>query len=59
MGTCAETCVTKYEFSREEQDDYSHESYRPRTGGDQDGQVQEEIAIVEIEGTQGQNGRRR
>src|SRR5690348_17106807 len=28
MGTCAETCVTKYEFSREEQDDYSHESYR-------------------------------
>src|SRR5213592_4058826 len=28
MGTCAEACVSKYNFSRQEQDDYSRESYR-------------------------------
>src|SRR5918997_4317553 len=28
MGNCAESCVQKYTFSREAQDDYSHESYR-------------------------------
>ena len=28
MGGCAELCVSKYAFTREEQDDYSLESYR-------------------------------
>src|SRR5437016_5700965 len=28
MGTCAETCVAKYKFTREAQDDFSRESYR-------------------------------
>ena len=28
MGGCAEMCVSKYSFTREEQDDYSLESYR-------------------------------
>ena len=28
MGNCAEACASKYTFTREQQDDYSHESYR-------------------------------
>jgi len=28
MGTCAEMCVSKYQFTREQQDEFSRESYR-------------------------------
>src|SRR3954451_12152601 len=28
MGNCAEACVTKYSFTREQQDEFSRESYR-------------------------------
>jgi acetyl-CoA C-acetyltransferase len=53
MGNCAESCVSKYEFSRESQDDYSLESYRRAQAAIQGGKFKKEIAIVEIEGKKG------
>src|SRR5215210_7032558 len=55
MGNCAEACVTKYKFSREEQDDYSRESYRRAQDATRDGKFKKEIAVVEIEGKKGKS----
>jgi acetyl-CoA C-acetyltransferase len=55
MGTCAESCVKKYEFTREEQDDFSHESYRRAQDAIQSGKFKKEIAVVEIEGKKGKS----
>src|SRR5436309_3213272 len=46
MGTCAEACVSKYQFSREEQDEYAKESYRRAQDAVRDGKVKNEIAMV-------------
>ena len=48
MGTCAETCVAKYGFSREEQDSYTRESYRRARAAAEDGIVADEIVPVEV-----------
>ena len=53
MGTCAEACVTKYKFTREEQDEYSKESYRRAQDAVRGGKFKNEIAVVEIEGKKG------
>jgi len=53
MGTCAETCVTKYSFSREEQDAFSLESYRRAQDATKNGSFKDEIAPVEIETKKG------
>lgn len=55
MGNCAESCVKKYEFTREEQDDFSHESYRRAQDAIQSGKFKKEIAVVEIEGRKGKS----
>jgi len=55
MGTCAETCVKSYEFTREAQDDYAHESYRRAQDAIQTGKFKKEIAVVEIEGRKGKS----
>jgi acetyl-CoA C-acetyltransferase len=55
MGTCAEACVSKYKFTREEQDEYSKESYRRAQDAVRDGKFKNEIAIVEIEGKKGKS----
>ncbi|MDQ3282179.1 MAG: acetyl-CoA C-acyltransferase [Acidobacteriota bacterium] len=55
MGSCAESCVQKYTFSREEQDDYSHESYRRAQDAIKTGKFRKEIAVVEIEGKKGKS----
>jgi len=55
MGMCAEACVSKYKFTREEQDDYSKESYRRAQDAVRDGKFKNEIAIVEIEGKKGKS----
>jgi acetyl-CoA C-acetyltransferase len=55
MGNCAETCVTKYTFTREEQDDFSLESYRRAQEATKTGKFKNEIAIVEIEGKKGKS----
>ncbi len=48
MGSCAETCVDKYGFSREEQDAYSLESYRRALAAAESGVVADEIVPVEV-----------
>jgi acetyl-CoA C-acetyltransferase len=53
MGNCAETCVAKYKFSREEQDAFSLESYRRAQDAIKTGKFKKEIAVVEIEGRKG------
>jgi acetyl-CoA C-acetyltransferase len=55
MGTCAEACVQKYTFSREQQDDFSHESYRRAQEAIKNGKFRKEIAVVEIEGKKGKS----
>lgn len=48
MGNCAEQCVQKYSFSREEQDEFAAESYRRSQQAVADGAFQKEIAPVVI-----------
>ena len=55
MGLCAEACVSDYKFTREEQDDYSRESYRRAQDAVKTGRFRKEIAIVEIEGKKGKS----
>ncbi|MEA2463271.1 MAG: acetyl-CoA C-acetyltransferase, partial [Acidobacteriota bacterium] len=55
MGNCAESCVQKYTFTREQQDDYSHESYRRAQEAIKTGKFRREIAVVEIEGRKGKS----
>lgn len=50
MGNCAESCVAKYSFTREEQDAFALESYRRAQDAIQTGRFKKEIAVVEIEG---------
>ena len=53
MGNCAEACVSKYEFTREQQDDYTRESYRRAQEAVKSGKFKREIAVVEIQGKKG------
>ncbi len=53
MGNCAETCVKEYHFTREEQDDYTLESYRRAQDAVRDGKFKKEIAVVEVPGRKG------
>jgi acetyl-CoA C-acetyltransferase len=55
MGMCAEACVTKYEFSREDQDAYARESYQRAQAAIQGGAFRKEIAVVEIETKKGKS----
>ena len=55
MGNCAEACVTKYNFTREQQDDFSRESYRRAQDAIKTGKFKKEVAIVEIEGRKGKS----
>ena len=55
MGSCAETCVSKYEFTREQQDDFSRESYRRAQEATKSGRFRKEIAVVELEGKKGKS----
>src|SRR5436190_19359049 len=53
MGNCAETCVAKYHFSREQQDQFSLESYRRAQDATKNGKFKKEIAVVEIASKKG------
>jgi acetyl-CoA C-acetyltransferase len=55
MGTCAESCVKAYEFTREAQDDFTQESYRRAQDAIKNGKFKKEIAVVEIEGKKGKS----
>ena len=48
MGNCAELCVAKYKFTREEQDAFSLESYQRAQNAAKSGAFAEEIAPVEV-----------
>src|SRR6266540_2264392 len=48
MGSCAEMCVAKYEFTREEQDAFALESYRRAQAASKSCLFSEEIAPVTI-----------
>jgi len=53
MGNCAELCAAKYHFTREEQDEFSRESYRRAQDAVQTGKFKKEIAVVEIPSKKG------
>ena len=53
MGNCAEACVSKYKFTREQQDEYSRESYRRAQEATKTGKFKKEIAIVEVQSKKG------
>ena len=53
MGSCAEACVSKYTFTREQQDDYSRESYRRAQDAVKAGRFKKEIAVVEVQSRKG------
>lgn len=48
MGSCAELCAAKYEFTREQQDEFAMESYRRAQAAAEQGLLAEEIVGVEI-----------
>jgi len=48
MGSCAELCVSKYRFSREEQDAYALESYRRAQDATKRGLFADEIVPVSV-----------
>ncbi len=48
MGNCAEMCVAKYGFTREEQDAFSLESYKRAQNASKSGQFAAEIAPVAV-----------
>src|SRR6185503_6858221 len=53
MGSCAEACVRKFEFSREAQDEYTRESYHRAREASEKGIVKDEIVPVEVKGRKG------
>lgn len=48
MGVCAETCAREKEFSREEQDNFSIESYKRSAEAWKAGKFNEEVVPVEV-----------
>lgn len=53
MGSCAEECVAKYNFSREELDAYAIESFKRAQNANKQGWFKNEIASVLIKGRKG------
>src|SRR5690349_8679978 len=53
MGTFAEDCATKYEFTREAQDEFATRSLSRALGANQDGTFAWEIAPVTVSGRKG------
>jgi acetyl-CoA C-acetyltransferase len=53
MGSCAELCAAKYSFSRQEQDEFSRESYRRAQDAVRSGKFKKEIAVVEVSSKKG------
>src|SRR5437762_7832698 len=53
MGNCAEMCVSKYKFTREQQDAFSLESYKRAQEAVKSGKFKKEIAVVEVPSKKG------
>lgn len=48
MGVCADACAEKYEFSREDQDDYAIQSYKRSAIAWETGKFDNEVTPVEV-----------
>lgn len=48
MGVCADLCASEYKISREEQDDYSIQSYKRSAKAWEEGKFNDEVVSVEI-----------
>ena len=55
MGNCAEECVEKYSFTREEQDNFSIESFKRAQAAIEEGIFKNEIAPVRVKTRKGEN----
>lgn len=53
MGNCAEECVEKFSFTREEQDNFSIESFKRAQKAITDGNFKDEIVAVTVKGRRG------
>ena len=53
MGNCAEECTKKYELTREQQDEYSIESFKRAQAAANDGIFKNEIVPVTVKGRKG------
>jgi acetyl-CoA C-acetyltransferase len=53
MGSYAEMCGAKYNFTRQQQDDFARESYRRAQDAVKSGKFKKEIAVVEVPGRKG------
>ncbi|MCP4912601.1 MAG: thiolase family protein [Oligoflexia bacterium] len=54
MGNCAEECVSKYKFTREEQDTFAIESFKRAQRAIEEGIFKSEIAPVTVKGRKGE-----
>jgi acetyl-CoA C-acetyltransferase len=54
MGSCAEMCVAKYGFTRQQLDAFALESYRRAQEASRSGRFKDEIVPVEIAGKKGE-----
>ncbi len=48
MGTCGDACAEKYDFTREDQDNFAIESYKRSAQAWQEGKFKDEVVPVEI-----------
>ncbi|MGB3151021.1 MAG: acetyl-CoA C-acyltransferase [Maribacter sp.] len=48
MGVCADACASKYEFSREDQDDFAIQSYKRSASAWENGHFENEVVPVAI-----------
>ena len=48
MGVCADACATKYDFSREDQDNFAIQSYKRSAAASSTGKFKNEIIPVEV-----------
>jgi acetyl-CoA C-acetyltransferase len=53
MGTCGDQCATKYNISRQDQDDFAIESYKRAIRAWEDGFYRDEVVPVEIKSKKG------
>ncbi len=53
MGSCAEMCADKYDFSREAQDEFAKCSYQRAQAATKEGRFDAEIVSVEVAGRKG------
>ncbi|MEZ5314264.1 MAG: thiolase family protein [Thermoanaerobaculia bacterium] len=53
MGSCAELCAREYSFSREQQDEFSRESYARARAAQESGRFATEIVPVEVKTRKG------